>query len=168
MILQKLEEEIHLRGFSHHTHEEYMIRAKSFMLYANRLLEELTEQEIRAYLLYLLDVKKLSVASVNGNNSALRFLYGAILHRHINYYDIPCRKSVYTSSMRILIRQGKGKRDRFTLLSKTNLDVLTKYWYTYKPQHPNHYLFLNRSKNKMTTRGAANIFKKALLKSGVQ
>ena len=57
VILQKLEEGIHLRGFSHHTHEEYMIRAKSFMLYANRLLEELTEQEIRAYLLYLLDVK---------------------------------------------------------------------------------------------------------------
>ena len=81
VILQKLEEEIHLRGFSHHTHEEYMIRAKSFMLYANRLLEELAEQDIRAYLLYLLDVKKSSVASVNGYNSALRFLYGAILHR---------------------------------------------------------------------------------------
>lgn len=58
-ILHKLEEEIHLRGFSPHTQEEYMIRSKSFMLYADRPLEELTEQDIRTYLLYLLDVKKL-------------------------------------------------------------------------------------------------------------
>jgi len=75
---------------------------------------------------------------------------------------------IYASSMRILIRQGKGKRDRFTLLSKTNLDILTKYWHAYKPKHLDHYLFLNRSNNKMTTKGAANIFKKALLKSGIQ
>jgi site-specific recombinase XerD len=216
-ILQKLEEEIHLRGFSPHTHEEYMSRAKSFMLYANRSLEDLTEQDIRSYLLYLIEVKKLSAASVNGYNSALRFLFGAILHRHLNFYDIPHHKHVYSyptvltmqevqkifeateslrdktmlmtiyggglrvseivnlkttdiyaSSMRILIRQGKGKRDRFTLLSKTNLDILTKYWYTYKPKHPDHYLFLNRSKDKMTTRAAADIFRKALRQSGVQ
>ena len=42
-ILQKLEDEIPLRGFSPHTLEEYMIRSKSFMLYANRPLEGLTE-----------------------------------------------------------------------------------------------------------------------------
>jgi len=216
-ILQKLEEEILLRGFSPHTLEEYMIRSKSFMLYVNRPLEELTEQDIRSYLLYLLDVKKLSAASVNGYNSVLRFLFGAILHRHLNFYDIPHHKHVYTyptvltmkevqmifdaadslrdktmlmtiygaglrvseitnlktidiyaSSMRILIRQGKGKRDRFTLLSKTNLDILTKYWYVYKPKHPDNYLFLNRSKNKMTTRAAGDIFRKALHKSGVK
>jgi len=216
-ILQKLEEEILLRGFSPHTQEEYVIRTKLLMRYANRPLEELTEQDLRAYLLYLLEVKKLSPATVNVYNSALRFLYGAILHRHLNYYDIPRFKHVFTyptmltmqevqliinstdslrnktmlmtiyggglrvseivnlktcdiyaSSMRILIRQGKGRRDRFTLLSKTNLDVLTEYWHTYKPRHPEHYLFLNRSKNKMTTRSAANIFKKALLQSGLQ
>ena len=216
-ILQKLEEEIHLRGFSNHAREEYMIRAKLLMHYADRPLEELSEQDLRAYLLYLLDVKKLSAATVNVYNSAIRFLYGAILHRHLNYYDIPRLRNVYTyptvltrqevqqifnsadtlrdktmlmtiyggglrvseivnlktsdiyaSSMRILIRQGKGRRDRFTLLSKANLDVLTKYWYTYKPRHPDHYFFLNRSKNKMTTRAAADIFRRAFGKSGVQ
>jgi len=216
-ILQKLEEEIHLRGFSPHTLEEYVTRAKLLMLYADRPLEELMELDLRAYLLYLLDVKKLSPATVNVYNSAIRFLYGAILHRHLNYYDIPRFKNgytyptvltiqevqqifdgadslrdktmlmtvygsglrvseivnlktsdIYASSMRILIRQGKGKRDRFTLLSKTNLDILTKYWHAYKPKHPDNYLFLNRSKNKMTTRAAADIFRKALRNSGVQ
>ncbi|MDF2950326.1 MAG: putative transposase [Sedimentibacter sp.] len=75
---------------------------------------------------------------------------------------------IYASSMRILIRQGKGKRDRFTLLSKTNLDILTKYWYVYKPKHTDNYLFLNPSKNKMTTRAAGDIFRKAFRQSGIQ
>jgi len=95
-ILQKLDEEINLRGFSLHTREEYVIRAKLFMLYADRPLEELTELDLRAYLLYLLDVKKLSAATVNVYNSALRFFYGAVLHRHLNYYDIPRLRNVYT------------------------------------------------------------------------
>jgi site-specific recombinase XerD len=194
-----------------------MLRAKSLMLYTNRPLEDLTEQDLRAYLLYLLDVKKLSAASVNGYNSALRFLYGAILHRHLNFYDIPRHKHIYTyptvlsmqevqlifdsadslrdktmlmtiyggglrvseivnlktsdiyaSSKRILIRQGKNRRDRFTLLSNTNLEILSKYWYTYKPNHPENYLFLNRSNNKMTTRAAGDNFRKALNQSGIQ
>ncbi len=38
---------------------------------------------------------------------------------------------IYASSMRILIRQGKGRKDRYTILSKSNLDILTKYWYVY-------------------------------------
>lgn len=38
---------------------------------------------------------------------------------------------IYASSMRILIRQGKGRKDRFTILSKSNLDILTKYRYVY-------------------------------------
>lgn len=46
--------------------------------------------------------------------------------------------------------------------------ILTKYWHVYKPKHPDHYLFLNRSKNKMTTRAAADIFRKAFSQSGVQ
>jgi site-specific recombinase XerD len=48
---------------------------------------------------------------------------------------------IYASSMRILIRQGKGRRDRFTLLSRTNLDILTKYWYAYNQTPPNIIFF---------------------------
>jgi hypothetical protein len=44
-----------------------MIRAKSFMLYANRPLEELTEQAIRAYLLYLPDVPADIILGERGN-----------------------------------------------------------------------------------------------------
>lgn len=75
---------------------------------------------------------------------------------------------IYASSMRILIRQGKGKKDRFTILLQTNLDVLTEYWHAYKPKHPENYLFLNRSHDKMSTHSVQNVFNKALLKSGIK
>lgn len=216
-ILAKMEEEIHLRGLSHHTRDEYITRAKITMQYFKRPLDELTERDLREFLLHLLDEKKLSSGSVNGYNSAIRFVYGAIIGKDLNYYQLPRQKKVYklpqiltrkevfslfdstdnlrdktmlmtvyggglrgseivnlktsdiyASTMRILIRQGKGKKDRFTLLSKSNLDMLTEYWYHYKPKHSENYLFLNRSHEKMTTHSMQNIFHKALKKSGIQ
>ena len=38
-----------------------------------------------------------------------------------------------SENMQILIRQGKGDLDRFTLLSKTNLEILRHYWRQYRP-----------------------------------
>ena len=39
-----------------------------------------------------------------------------------------------SKNMQIFINQGKGKKDRYTLLSKTNLELLRKYWQRYKPK----------------------------------
>jgi site-specific recombinase XerD len=36
--------------------------------------------------------------------------------------------------MRIFVRQGKGNKDRFTLLSKNNLLLLRNYYREYKPK----------------------------------
>lgn len=38
-----------------------------------------------------------------------------------------------SENMQILIRQGKGNLDRYTILSKANLDVLRQYWRQYRP-----------------------------------
>lgn len=46
-----------------------------------------------------------------------------------------------SKNMQIFIRQGKGKKDRYTLLSKTNLQILRKYWKIYQPKK---YLFSGR------------------------
>ena len=74
---------------------------------------------------------------------------------------------IYASSMRILIRQGKGKKDRFTILSKSNLDIITKYWYAYKPNHSENYLFLSRLGNPLCTRAVQKLFQKYLKKAGI-
>lgn len=90
-------------------------------------------------------------------------LYGAGLRvsevTHLRICDIDSK------SMRIFVNQGKGKKDRYSLLSKANLDVLRKYWKAYKPNHPHGYLFLSRTKNSnkpLTKRVVENAFHKYL------
>ena len=38
-----------------------------------------------------------------------------------------------SKNMQIFIREGKGKKDRYTLLSQANLEILREYWKKYKP-----------------------------------
>ena len=46
--------------------------------------------------------------------------------------------------MRIFVRAGKGGKDRYTVLPKTSLEMLRKYYKMYKSKHPDGYIFLNR------------------------
>lgn len=43
-----------------------------------------------------------------------------------------------SKNMQIIVRQGKGKKDRYTLLSKVTLNILREYWKRYRPSE---YLF---------------------------
>lgn len=45
-------------------------------------------------------------------------------------------------TMRVFVEYGKGGKDRYTLLSETCLSVLREYWKTYRPKHPEGWLFL--------------------------
>lgn len=64
--------------------------------------------------------------------------------------------------MRLFVHHGKGGRDRFTLLSQRNLEVLREYWKQYRPNHPEGYLFYARSRNRhpLIPRSVENAFKK--------
>jgi len=82
-ILCKLRQDIRLRGLTSATEEEYLLATNTFIkFYDNQPIFNMTEQEIRNYLIYLLEVKKLLPASINVRNSALRFLYGFTLGRN--------------------------------------------------------------------------------------
>lgn len=91
-ILLKLTEDIRLRGLTEHTVDEYHLRAKAFLQYFDKSVKQLSEVEIRIFLKYLLEGRKLSPASVNGYNSALRFLFEVTLERNLNYKRIPRAK----------------------------------------------------------------------------
>ncbi len=168
------------------------------------------EEEIRQFLLHLLDSGK-SSGTVNIYNSALRFIFGAVLGKKLNYQMIPRRRhyrelpaimskaeivrffsvienlrdkamfeTVYgaglrlseivhlrvqdidSKQMRIFVHHGKGGKDRFTLLSERNLEILREYWKQYRPCHPDGYLFFARSKDKhiLSSRSVDNAFNK--------
>ena len=78
-VFIRAHDEVRLRGLSPKTVESYLGRLKLFLkYYNNRPIEEMCEIEIREYLLYLLDSGH-SPGSVNVSNSALRFIFGAVM-----------------------------------------------------------------------------------------
>ena len=46
-----------------------------------------------------------------------------------------------STTMRLLVRGGKGQKDRYTLLSETSLNSLRDYWRRYRPNSPEGYIF---------------------------
>jgi site-specific recombinase XerD len=76
-----MREEMTLRGFRPSTHTSYLYWAKNFVRFHGRSPLELGKEEIRRYLLHLLDERKLARASVNQALCALLFLYRQVLGR---------------------------------------------------------------------------------------
>jgi len=70
-------------------------------------------------------------------------------------------------SNRMLIRvsQGKGRRDRVTLLSSKLLELLRKYYIQY---HPREYLFEGISGGKYAERSVQNVLKRACSEAGIR
>lgn len=80
-LRQKLIDEIQLRGFSVHTQDSYVRSVAGLARFYRRSPERIMDEEIKAYLLHLLRIRKLAVSSVIVAVSALRFFYGHVLHR---------------------------------------------------------------------------------------
>jgi site-specific recombinase XerD len=66
--------------------------------------------------------------------------------------------------MQIHIRRAKGKKDRYTILSKKTALLITKYL---KEYHPADWLFQGIKGDKYSKKSVQNIFMKALKKSGI-
>lgn len=91
-VIQKVKEEVRLRGLSADTEAEYLKSIRVLLnYYDNRLLCEMAESEIREFLLYLLKIGR-SSGTVNIYNSAFRFVFGAVLEKNLYYPMIPRRR----------------------------------------------------------------------------
>jgi len=67
--------------------------------------------------------------------------------------------------MMIHIHSGKGKKDRYTILAESTLEILREYWKAYKP---NKWLFEAQDKKEhYNIRSAQKVFKCALKKAGI-
>jgi site-specific recombinase XerD len=71
-----------------------------------------------------------------------------------------------SKNMRIFIRQGKGKKDRYAILSEKSLQILREYWKAYKPKD---WLFEGKKKGTpYSHRGPQDAFYKAVKKAGIK
>jgi integrase/recombinase XerD len=73
-------------------------------------------------------------------------------------------QDIHSERMLIHVRQGKGRKDRYTLLSESLLKQLRLYWAVYRP---NQWLFENRSGSAIAKGTAQSIFRNVKRRSGV-
>ena len=69
-----MEEEIKLKGYSFKTKKSYMSHIKRVSSYINKNLDEITNQDVRRYSLFLLGNRKVSHSYVNQAISAIKIL----------------------------------------------------------------------------------------------
>lgn len=74
-ILLQMEEDILLRGLSPKTLKDYMFHTRIFLEYCTCPVEDLIENDIRNFLRYLINERKVSSGTVNTYNSAIRVLF---------------------------------------------------------------------------------------------
>ena len=83
-LLEKLQEDMEMRGFSHHTKYTYYHKAQEIIKYFGKPMKQVSTKELRDYLMKYLREKKLSERSVNYYNSIIRFIYDVVLDYPIN------------------------------------------------------------------------------------
>ena len=207
-ILKRVEEELKLKGYSFKTRKAYLGHIERFLSYTNKGFNEIENQDIRKYIIYLLDNLKVSHSYVNQAISSLKFMCNEVLHQNqvIEFVPRPKKENklpnvlsfdevirvlqalknekhktilfiIYSAglrvgevvrltiqdidSQRLLIHvvQGKGRKDRYTILSEIALEQLRKYYRLYKPEK---WLFPGANENEfITERTVQRIFENA-------
>jgi len=99
------------------------------------------------------------------NKAILMTIYGAGL-RISEVCNLKVR-DIDSESMRIFIRCSKDGKDRYTLLSQVNLDILREYWKAYRPNHPEGWLFLTKSDTKLNDRTARDVFDSTVKRTSI-
>jgi site-specific recombinase XerD len=182
-LRKQLEADLVLRGYSPRTREAYVGAVAGLAKHYGRSPERINREEIKQYLLYLLQERKLSASSCNVAASGLQFFYRVTLkqselecvlprpklpsrlphilsreevarligstenlkHRAMlmSAYGAGLRVSelchlrvgdIDSSRMAIRVEQGKGAKDRYTLLSERLLGELRRYWLAHRPK----------------------------------
>jgi site-specific recombinase XerD len=206
--------DLQLSGAKPRTQKTYLREAENLAKYFNKSPEALGEDELKAYLLYLMKERHLSEGTFRFYVAALKFLYRTTLKREwpvekiryprakrklpvvLDLSEVQSLFSVtknlnhrailmmtYSSGLRasetaslkltdidskrmmVRVRQGKGGKDRYSLLSQTTLEQLRQYWRKYRPTE---WLFEGAKKNDhITTHSIQLMFYAAKKRAGI-
>lgn len=88
-IIDALDKELRLRNYSYQTRKAYRLHIKRFIDTSSQHITHLTEEDIRSYLLNLIDDKCVSRTYLNQSISAIKFLYRHILKCAITVEGLP-------------------------------------------------------------------------------
>jgi site-specific recombinase XerD len=123
-IREKMKADLELRGFAASTQKEYLRRARSFVAYHGRSPAEMGEQEIREFLLHLVNNRKAGPATHHMYVAAIKFLYTSTIGRPEEVANIPwpkkpqCLPDVMTAEdVKRLLREIKSVKHRAILMT---------------------------------------------------
>lgn len=212
--INKYIQELNIKGYSHKTKKTYINHIKAFQKYLNKDLDNIIEEDVKAYLNYLIMDKKCSHSYANQAISSIKFLNNYVLHKSelMIYVNRPKKERklpdvlskeevrkiltalenkkhitilnlIYSAGLRvseltnlkiedidsnrmlIKVRQGKGKKDRYVMLSESILIQLREYYKEYKPIK---WLFEGgKNGNHITSRTVQRIFGNACEKAKI-
>lgn len=90
-LRQQLIQELVLRGMSARTQQAYIHQVYHPAKYYRQAPDQLSDQQVRAYLFHLAQERKLAASTINQAVNAFRFLYDRVLHRDVEvlYRSLP-------------------------------------------------------------------------------
>jgi len=107
--VERLKRELRLRNYSPKTIKSYVSCIRSFTAYFSpRAPLSLAEQDIRDYLLFLIEKQNFAAGSVNQVLNALRFLYVEVYHAPLVLGEIPRPKK--ERKLPVVLGQAEVKR----------------------------------------------------------
>lgn len=213
-LREKMIKAMELRNFSPNTQTAYLSAVVNLAKHYKKSPQEITQDEVEDYLLYLKKERKLSYSTRNQVISGLKFLYNQTLKNPDMELQLPRKKTpvklpevlsvdevsrvinapsnikhrlilmtgysaglrvgevvrlelrhIVSARMLILVEDGKGVKDRYTILSKNLLENLRNYWQSYRPTK---WLFPSPDPQKHISRSTAQkLFVSAKKKAGI-
>ena len=94
LVLNKLSEEIKLRGFSPKTKKAYLYNVNKFLVWISKSSDNISDSSVRRYFLMLNDF--LDVSSIRQIMASLRFFFNVVLKKNICFDNIPLPKKKKT------------------------------------------------------------------------
>jgi len=91
-LRQRMIEDMRLRNLSPHTIDAYVLAVKQFANHFERSPEQLNAEQVRQYLLHLVQKKHASFSRYNLARCALQFLYRVTLGRDERFAKLPCAR----------------------------------------------------------------------------
>lgn len=213
--LRMMEQKLNLRGYSPNTHKTYLSNFTQFLFfYYDSHPADLEELEIRNYLLYLVEQKKISRSHQNQAINAIKFFYEKVLlqARKVYYIERPMKERrlpevlseeevmaifsaldnlkhqcllmlTYSAGLRrsevlnlrigdvdldrniVFIRNGKGRKDRQSILASTLAPIIARYLKEYAPKF---WLFEGQKGDRYTESSLRSILSSAVKKAGLK
>jgi integrase/recombinase XerD len=161
-LRRRMTRDMTLRGFSPLTHEAYLGAVSRLATHYRRSPDQLSADEVQAYLAHMLEVRGLSWSTCSIAANAFRFLFHVTLgHEEVaKILEAPrspkhrlLLATIYAGGLRVSeavglkvsdvdrdrmtlrIEQGKGRKDRYVPLSKRLLAQMEAYWQVEPPKH---------------------------------